>query len=95
MVQWEYLSLFLEANFPAHEKELRAMYPNERMSQFTPRALVPEMNKLGAEGWELILCHPYSAGGNADILTHRTSPSNNSTWTNLYFCVFKRLKNPD
>lgn len=90
MPQWEYLSLYLDAEVTGREKELAALFPGEKFGAYTPRALVPQLNALGAQGWELISCFPYSVGSTADILTHRTSPTNNSTWTHAYLCVFKR-----
>jgi hypothetical protein len=94
MQQWDYLSLFLESNIAPYRKELQERFPGEHPSQYSPLALIPQLEEFGHKGWELITCHPYSVGDNSDVLTHRTSAANNSTWTNLYFCVFKRPKEP-
>lgn len=50
--------------------------------------MMPELDKLGEEGWELIHMEPVArVGGKGDIL-FPAGPH----WTNRYFCVFKRLK---
>jgi hypothetical protein len=49
---------------------------------------MPELNRLGAKGWELVHMEPAYVGNNEDILLHEGGGSRR--WTNKYFCVFKR-----
>ena len=91
---WEYYALFLPADV-SHERELQQIFPNVRILKFDPVALIPQLNAYGKAGWELVVCHPYTIGENADVLTHNTSGA--QTWTgrqftHMYFCVFKRRK---
>jgi len=49
---------------------------------------MPELNKLGEEGWELVHMEPVAKVGNkGDVLI-----GPNYRWSNIYFCVFKRRK---
>ena len=49
--------------------------------------MIPDLNKLGAEGWELINMEPVAeVGGKEDILI----AGEGRKWTSVYFCVFKR-----
>ena len=97
MEQWEYLTTILEADAKAQLKNLKLLFPNLTgdLKSFAPMALMPVLNEYGAKGWELIVCHPYTFGENADILTHAVTGT--QTWmgrqfTHTYFCVFKRRK---
>jgi hypothetical protein len=91
MDKWEYLTTFIEANIKNKETQsfLKQRFPGRRkMPKFTPEAMMPELDKLGEEGWELIHMEPVArVGGKGDIL-FPAGPR----WTNHYFCVFKRLK---
>jgi hypothetical protein len=91
MDKWEYLTTFIQANVRTQETKsfLRQRFPGRRrLPRFTPEAMMPELDKLGEEGWELIHMEPVArVGGKGDIL-FPAGPH----WTNRYFCVFKRLK---
>lgn len=87
--KWEYHTQFMYASADKHMDFLKNRFPGDDPSKFTPRALIPELNELGEQGWELVHMEPAYVGGKGDVLT--TGDTNNH-WTNGYFCAFKRRK---
>lgn len=88
MTQWEYLTMFLEADARREEDYLTQLRDwKNGMPIYTPEALMPRLNSLGEQGWELVTMQPVYVGNNADILAHDNS---SNRWTRQYFCVFKR-----
>ncbi|MCP4359704.1 MAG: hypothetical protein GY796_16985 [Chloroflexi bacterium] len=87
MEQWEYLTVFIEAHKEQADIIDYTLNP-EKVAVYSPQALMPELNRLGAKGWELVHMQPAYVGKNEDILVHEGSGSRR--WTNKYFCVFKR-----
>ncbi|MFW5709060.1 MAG: hypothetical protein ACOCX5_02450 [Chloroflexota bacterium] len=92
MDQWEYLPMFIEAN--AKDKDIRE-YLKARMPEvkkpprYTPESMMPRLNELGAQGWELIHMEPVAGvGSKGDVLFE----NNGRQWSNVYFCVFKRRR---
>ena len=97
MQKWEYYSTFLNAEAESVQDELKKRFPTEKtFLPFTPRALMPQLDKFGEEGWELVSIQPVQIGKRGDILVHDTygtlNPAGNSAWTHTYLCSFKRLK---
>lgn len=86
--KWEYITTFLEAK--ANNKDLRNFIKDKfdkKARKHSPEAMIPDLNKLGQEGWELITMEPVAdVGGKEDILI----ANEGRKWTALYFCVFKR-----
>ena len=50
--------------------------------------MIPQLNALGEQGWELLHMQPVWAGDKRDLMI--TDTSGMRTWTSTYFCVFKR-----
>ena len=92
MTQWEYFSTFIEANARSKENQefLKRRFPDrKKFRRYTPESLMPELDKLGAEGWELVHMEPVAqVGGKGDVLFTGSV----SQWSKTYFCVFKRAK---
>jgi hypothetical protein len=89
MDEWEYLTTYIKALAKTKDTRqfLKQLRPKWRPPAFTPEALMPELNKLGKEGWELMHIEPVAAvGKKGDILFDGESRK----WSNVYFCVFKR-----
>lgn len=88
--KWEYMTLFLEANAASKETKeyLKKTMPNvKRPPRYTPQAMMPDLNKYGDEGWELVHMEPVAdVGKNGDVRF------DSGRWSNHYFCVFKRRK---
>jgi len=92
MEQWEYLTVFLRADASMHEEYLRRTMRMETPPKFAPQALIPELNQLGHQGWELMHIEPVVVGANQDVAVGTTEGTAVRPWTNTYFCVFKRRK---
>jgi hypothetical protein len=91
MEKWEYLTCFLEARVKTKETKefLEKRFNQKRPARYAPESMIPELNKLGDEGWELVHMEPVAAvGGKGDVRF------DNGRWSNHYFCVLKRRK-PD
>lgn len=93
MEQWEYLTTFVQAdakNKTAGEflKRLRPEW--KKPPQFTPEAMMPELDTLGAQGWELVHMEPVAKVGKKGNIFF--AGGGGSNWSNTYFCVFKRRK---
>lgn len=92
MEQWEYLPIHIEAQ--ANTKEMkeflkRQMPDVKKFPRYMPQAMMPELNELGAQGWELVHMEPVArVGSKADVYFNGAD----SKWSNVYFCVFKRRK---
>jgi hypothetical protein len=89
MEQWEYLTRFIEADTRQNDP---AAYLSDLESDnipiYSPEAMMPELNRLGAKGWELVHMQPVHIGNNYDVLMHEGGGTRR--WTNKYFCIFKR-----
>lgn len=89
MIQWEYLTLFLEAKVHKGDDEmLSKRFNKKKLPKHTPERLIPELDQLGEAGWELVHMEPVAeVGNNGDVLFHGAP-----RWSSNYFCVFKRPK---
>jgi len=89
--QWEYLSKFIRAS--AKSKEVKEFLTQKwpawkNPPAYTPEAMIPELNTLGEQGWELVHMEPVQkVGGKGDVFM-----GDGGNWTNAYFCVFKRRR---
>ena len=92
MDQYEYLTTFLTAEAKSKETKEWLKTRNPKVKNppvFTPESMIPELNKLGAEGWEIVTMTPVAGvGRNGDVRFTGEEPR----WSNTYFCVFKRRK---
>jgi hypothetical protein len=92
MEQFEYYTTFLEAEAKTKEiKEwLKASKPKVKNPPvFSPEAMIPELNALGTQGWELVSMTPVAGvGKRGDVRFTGEEPR----WSNTYFCVFKRRR---
>jgi len=91
MEQWEYLPTYLEAQ--AKNKDIKAflkeqMPERKKFPRYMAQAMIPELNELGAQGWELVHMEPVPGLGNKGDVKFNGSGS----WSNVYFCIFKRRK---
>jgi hypothetical protein len=94
MPQWEYFTTFLTAEVNTQKRELVDMFPDIRTAaRYDPRAMVPELDSLGRDGWELVHMEPVIVGNNADVCIGSTEQTSVRPWTNTYFCGFKRPHN--
>lgn len=90
MTRWEYRTLFLEANAKLEEDFLLSMRSwKDGIPRNAPESMIPQLDSLGAEGWELVHMQPVLVGKNQDV-SLPSSESGMTVWTSKYFCVFKR-----
>ena len=91
MEQWEYFTTYLEANIKGREqrKQLQKRFGKRKLPRYMVESLLPELNKFGEDGWELIHMEPVPAlGRKGNVLFLGAS----RRWSNTYFCVFKRQR---
>lgn len=89
--RWEYLTRFLWAHEDSEDaRQIAALQmPGVELGKYAPEYLIPELNQLGDQGWELVHMQPIGAvGKNSDVgfIAGDAIPR----WSNAYFCVFKR-----
>jgi hypothetical protein len=86
--RWEYLTQFVYADLtkPGAEEFMRAQWPELSPAMYAPQTMIPELNQLGALGWEMVHMQPVAkVGANEDIAYEA-----GYGWSHTYFCVFKR-----
>lgn len=88
--QWENHIEYVQAETYALEAKsfLAHYYPGQKVPKYAVQAILPRLNELGEQGWELVHMEPVEIGINGDI---RLGFDVNH-WTNVYLCAFKRLK---
>ena len=87
--QWEHHVEYIKAKtyLPQTQDFLAQYYPKQKIPAYAVEAILPRINELGEQGWELIQMQPVNVGDNGDIQV-----GGGSSWTNMYLCAFKRLK---
>lgn len=90
MEKWEYLTRFVNADAKSNEAKafLKQYRPNwKNPPVYTPESMMPELDSLGDQGWELVHMEPVAkAGKKGDVYF------GDGEWSSTYFCVFKRRK---
>ena len=90
MERWEYLSTILEAD--ADDGDVRdymeRYWHGEKRPRHSPEALVPALDELGEQGWELVSLQAVLLGRNHDIDWNHAS----SLFSHTYMAAFKRRK---
>lgn len=88
--QWEYLTIFVRAEAALVKDFLEERWDwKSGIPRNTPESMIPRLDALGREGWELVTMQPVFVGSNADVLAV-DSGRGAAGWTSTYFCVFKR-----
>ena len=68
--QWEYLTRFMYAN-TENEGAMEYYFdtfPGNKPKKYAPETMIPEMDELGRQGWELVHMQPVGAvGKNRDV----------------------------
>ncbi len=91
MQRWEYYTTFMWADVNKDKHDFLAMFPDaENTPKFHPMAMIPGLDSLGQDGWELVHMEPAIVGSNYDVCAGSTDQTSTRPWTNAYFCVFKR-----
>ncbi|HEY7124695.1 MAG TPA: hypothetical protein VH540_12140 [Ktedonobacterales bacterium] len=87
MPAWEHLVIYLTADAEQEMQFLQHKWPGTQFPKYAAQALMPKLDMLGAQGWELVSCEPVIVGMNGDIQIGNASMNH---WTALYLCIFKR-----
>ncbi len=90
--KWEYLTGFVSAgiNNPGAKEYIEQTGGNwKNVAKFDPITLIPSLNRLGEQGWELVHMEPVAIGRNWDVAFYG---GETGTWSNVYFYVLKRRK---
>jgi len=68
MQQWEYFTTFVWADVNKDKRDFTTMFPDvENVPKYHPMAMIPELDSLGKEGWELVHMQPAIVGNNHDV----------------------------
>lgn len=89
MQTWEYYTTIFEANTEVSPVPLHDDIPIEHYPVHTPLSLIPQLNRLGEKGWELVSFQPVISGKKGDVLT---PDSTGGRWATNYLCAFKRAR---
>ena len=92
MNRWEYLTTFVEADAtrPDGQEFLEKRQPGQPTARHAPESMIPQLDSLGEEGWELVHMQPVIPGKKGDVLIDEGSGMRR--FGHHYFCVFKRPK---
>ena len=91
-MRWEYLTTFLVADARQEEAFLLELKSwKSGIPPYTVEAVIPRLNSLGEDGWELVHMQAVKVGDNGDVLV-ADGGSGQRMWASSYFCVFKRVK---
>jgi hypothetical protein len=87
--RWEYHTAILCADLtrPGVEGFLQRRSTGA-LARYTPLALMPELNEMGAAGWEMISIQPVLAGDNGDVFIG--SRNQTGSWSHSYLCALRR-----
>ena len=90
--KWEYWTTFLFASAERQRDFLAQRFRDGKVAKYTPEAMIPELDELGDEGWELVHMEPISGVGDKGDVSFMRGYGTMTVWSNAYFCVFKRPK---
>jgi hypothetical protein len=66
--RWEHLVVTLDVDASAQRGFLETLWPSIEFLNYAPRALMPELDKYGNLGWELVSIQLVIFGDNGDVL---------------------------
>ncbi len=90
--KWEYYTTFLYADASRNQDFLEHRWPGWETPKYTPEAMIPELNELGKEGWELVHMEPIGGVGSNGDVSFTRGYGTMTAWSNAYFSVFKRQR---
>jgi len=65
-------------------------WPQRHLPKYAPEAMIPELNELGEQGWELVHMEPVGGVGKKGDVSFTRGYGTMRVWSNAYSCVFKR-----
>jgi hypothetical protein len=88
--KWQYYTTFLYADAESQRDFLQGRWPDWQPPKYTPESMIPELDELGADGWELVHMEPVGGVGKRGDVSFTRGYGSMTVWSNTYFCVFKR-----
>jgi hypothetical protein len=88
--QWQYYTTFLYADAERQRDFLEGRWPSGQLPKYAAESMIPELDELGAEGWELVHMEPVGGVGKKGDVSFTRGYGTMTVWSNAYFCVFKR-----
>ena len=88
---WEHYVELIEADAQKHPELVQSFYPPGSVPQYALQSILPRLNHLGEQGWEIVQVQPVMVGRNGDVLINGAM---SEKWTRTYLCVFKRYSTP-
>ena len=88
--KWEYHTTFVYANAGKQGDFVEQKWPQRHLPEYAPEAMIPELNELGEQGWELVHMEPVGGVGKKGDVSFTRGYGTMTVWSNAYFCVFKR-----
>jgi len=88
---WEHYLELLEADAQQQPEFIQQFYPSDSVPRYALQSLLPRLNQLGEQGWEIVQIQPVMLGKNGDVLINGAM---SEKWTRTYLCVFKRYTAP-
>lgn len=97
--RWQYITkiIYADINNSGSSNYFDKNWPtDDDPPKHTPESMIPLLDDFGENGWELIHMEPIPSVGKAnDIGFPHGGSLTQTTWSNAYFCVFKRPKMPN
>ena len=87
MDTWEYFTTTLVSDTRDTAVPISDDIPPVHHPKYSVYTLIPQLNALGARGWELLSIEPVQVGRNGDL---RLCDATSGQWTYTYFASFKR-----
>lgn len=87
MDTFEYFTTTFAANSETSPPPVQDGVPLREHPKFSVYSLIPQLNTLGAQGWELVSIEPVQQGKKGDL---RYADTAGGQWTYTYFAAFKR-----
>jgi hypothetical protein len=88
--QWEHYVEFVTADSQYDPPFVQQFYPQGRAPVYAIQSILPRLNYLGEQGWQLVNIQPVRLGGNGDVMMES---GGSREWNNAYLCAFKRRRN--
>lgn len=84
---WEHYIELIEADAQQHIEFVQPFYTAGSVPRYAMQSILPRLNHLGEQGWELVQIQPVMIGKNGDVLV---GGAMSEKWTRTYLCTFKR-----
>jgi hypothetical protein len=86
--QWEAYITVLVADADQQADFLTSTWPEIAFPRYAVQALIPQLDAIGAQGWEPVSIQPVLLGENGDVLV----AGRYQAFARQYLCLFKRRR---